>query len=199
MRDVRRFTSASAALLDRMIDGYGRRSETNMRAAGVARDATDEPGAITPSTRSASRSESWDPRSVAGTPPGHARRGSRIAELALRNRLPSICPFSTYPAAGGLMAYGPDFPAMWRQTAGYVDRILKRSQDRRSARRAPREVRAHCQPQDDEGAGADDAAAGADARRSCHRMIIHGHSPCRRCRHENPAAQTSCGSTPRQT
>ena len=35
MRDVRRFTSASAALLHRMIDGYGRRSETNMRAGGV--------------------------------------------------------------------------------------------------------------------------------------------------------------------
>jgi len=49
----------------------------------------------------------------------------RIAELARRNHLPSISPFSTYPASGGLMAYGPDFPAIWRQAAGYVDRILK--------------------------------------------------------------------------
>jgi putative ABC transport system substrate-binding protein len=49
----------------------------------------------------------------------------RIAELARTSRLPSISPFSTYPAAGGLMAYGPDFPAIWRQAAGYVDRILK--------------------------------------------------------------------------
>jgi len=50
---------------------------------------------------------------------------SRVAELARQNRLPSICPFSTYPASGGLLAYGPDFPTMWRQTASYVNRILK--------------------------------------------------------------------------
>ena len=49
----------------------------------------------------------------------------RIAELARRNRLPSISPFSTYPASGGLMAYGPNFLSIWRQAAGYVDRILK--------------------------------------------------------------------------
>jgi putative ABC transport system substrate-binding protein len=49
----------------------------------------------------------------------------RIAELVRQRRLPSICPFSTYPASGGLIAYGPDFLALWRQTASYVDRILK--------------------------------------------------------------------------
>jgi putative ABC transport system substrate-binding protein len=49
----------------------------------------------------------------------------RIAELARRSRLPSMSPFSTYPEAGGLMTYGPSFPALWRQTASYVDRILK--------------------------------------------------------------------------
>src|SRR5262249_43068615 len=50
---------------------------------------------------------------------------TRIAELALLHRLPSICGFSTYAERGGLAAYGPDFPAMWRQTAVYVDRILR--------------------------------------------------------------------------
>jgi putative tryptophan/tyrosine transport system substrate-binding protein len=50
---------------------------------------------------------------------------ARIAELALQSRTPSISPFSVYPAAGGLMAYGPDFPAMWGQLVGYIDRILK--------------------------------------------------------------------------
>lgn len=49
----------------------------------------------------------------------------RIAELALQSRLPSISPFSPYPSSGGLMAYGPDFPAMWRQLASYVDRVLR--------------------------------------------------------------------------
>jgi len=53
---------------------------------------------------------------------------SRLADLARQHRLPSISPFSTYPASGGLLAYGPDFPTMWRQTADYVDRILKGAQ-----------------------------------------------------------------------
>jgi putative ABC transport system substrate-binding protein len=49
----------------------------------------------------------------------------RVAELAVQNRLPSIRLFSPYPQAGGLMAYGPDFPAMWRQLADYVNRVLR--------------------------------------------------------------------------
>lgn len=49
----------------------------------------------------------------------------RIAELTQQARLPAISPFSTFPGFGGLMAYGPDFPAMWRQIGGYVDRVLK--------------------------------------------------------------------------
>ena len=49
----------------------------------------------------------------------------RIAELAVLSRVPSISLFSPYPQAGGLMAYGPDFLAMWRQLAGYVNRVLR--------------------------------------------------------------------------
>lgn len=50
---------------------------------------------------------------------------ARIAELLRQARLPSISPFSVYPSSGGLIAYGPDFPAMWRQLGGYVERVLK--------------------------------------------------------------------------
>jgi putative ABC transport system substrate-binding protein len=49
----------------------------------------------------------------------------RIAELARDHRLPSVCLFSNYADAGGLLSYGPDFSSMYRQLAGYVDRILK--------------------------------------------------------------------------
>jgi putative ABC transport system substrate-binding protein len=49
----------------------------------------------------------------------------RIAELTLQARLPTISPFSTFPGFGGLMAYGPDFAAMWRQIGDYVDRVLR--------------------------------------------------------------------------
>ncbi len=59
------------------------------------------------------------------TSPAIFQAQPRIAELAQQKRLPSISPFSTYPTSGGLMAYGPSFPALWRQAAGYVDRILK--------------------------------------------------------------------------
>ena len=54
-----------------------------------------------------------------------SRTQGRIAELALLNRLPSMCGFSTFPSFGGLMAYGSNFDGTIRQAVGYVDRILK--------------------------------------------------------------------------
>jgi putative ABC transport system substrate-binding protein len=49
---------------------------------------------------------------------------ARVAELATRHRIPSIG-FGEYCEAGGLMAYGVDFPHIWRQSATLVDKILK--------------------------------------------------------------------------
>ena len=48
-----------------------------------------------------------------------------IAGLALERRLPAIFWASHFPEAGGLMAYGPDLPAMWRRAGALVGRILK--------------------------------------------------------------------------
>ena len=48
-----------------------------------------------------------------------------IAELALQHRLPGVFTLREYAAAGGLMSYGPDFWAIWRQLAQQVDRILR--------------------------------------------------------------------------
>lgn len=48
------------------------------------------------------------------------------AKLALKYRLAS-CGFPESAMAGGLLAYGIDFPEMWRHTATFVDRILKGS------------------------------------------------------------------------
>ena len=51
---------------------------------------------------------------------------SQIAELALKNRLPSIIiGFREYAEAGGLMAYGVNLSDIWRSAADYVDKILK--------------------------------------------------------------------------
>jgi putative tryptophan/tyrosine transport system substrate-binding protein len=48
-----------------------------------------------------------------------------IIALAERLRLPAIYPYSFYAGDGGLIAYGPDMGAQYRDAAGYVDRILK--------------------------------------------------------------------------
>ena len=49
----------------------------------------------------------------------------RIADLAAKNRLPSIFQLSEFADAGGLLAYGPDRSDMFRRAATYVDKILK--------------------------------------------------------------------------
>ena len=48
-----------------------------------------------------------------------------IITLAARHKLPAVYFDRTFVAAGGLMSYGPDLVAQFRQAAGYVDRILK--------------------------------------------------------------------------
>jgi ABC-type uncharacterized transport system substrate-binding protein len=48
----------------------------------------------------------------------------RVAELALRHRLPGVG-FTEYAKAGGLLAYGVDFPQVWRQSMVLVDKIFK--------------------------------------------------------------------------
>jgi putative ABC transport system substrate-binding protein len=49
----------------------------------------------------------------------------RINTLALGMRLPTMHVFRENVEAGGLMSYGPNFPALFRRAAGYVDRVLR--------------------------------------------------------------------------
>jgi len=49
----------------------------------------------------------------------------RIAELALRNRLPSIYHWKEYVEDGGLMSYGANLADLTRRAARYMDKILK--------------------------------------------------------------------------
>jgi putative ABC transport system substrate-binding protein len=48
-----------------------------------------------------------------------------IITLAARHKLPAVYYERFFVAAGGLISYGPDQTDMYRQAAGYVDRILK--------------------------------------------------------------------------
>jgi putative ABC transport system substrate-binding protein len=50
---------------------------------------------------------------------------ARVAEVAARHRMPLMTAFREFTQAGGLMSYGPNFPAIYRRAAYYVDRILK--------------------------------------------------------------------------
>jgi putative ABC transport system substrate-binding protein len=50
----------------------------------------------------------------------------RIADLAIKHRLPLVAPFREMAEAGGLMAYGPNIVELWGDRVPiYVDRILK--------------------------------------------------------------------------
>jgi putative ABC transport system substrate-binding protein len=49
----------------------------------------------------------------------------KIAQLAANNRLPAISVYRPFAVAGGLLSYGPDTADIFRQSASYVDRILR--------------------------------------------------------------------------
>jgi putative tryptophan/tyrosine transport system substrate-binding protein len=51
----------------------------------------------------------------------------RLVEFAARHRWPAMFYNREFVEAGGLMAYGPNFPVSFRRAAYYVDRILKGS------------------------------------------------------------------------
>ena len=50
---------------------------------------------------------------------------TRIITLALGARLPTIFNTRDHVQAGGLMSYGPNYPAQFRHTADLVDKILR--------------------------------------------------------------------------
>src|SRR5262249_50726993 len=55
----------------------------------------------------------------------HLFHRSRIAYLALTNRLAAISSFRQFADVGGLLTYGPNAREILTRAAGYVDRILK--------------------------------------------------------------------------
>jgi putative ABC transport system substrate-binding protein len=53
------------------------------------------------------------------------RHRDLIIALAARHKLPAIYAGRWFVTDGGLLSYGPDYVAQFRQAAGYVDRVLK--------------------------------------------------------------------------
>ena len=54
-----------------------------------------------------------------------AANRTRIITLALGARLPTIFNNRDFVQAGALMSYGPNFPALFRRAAEFVDKILR--------------------------------------------------------------------------
>jgi putative tryptophan/tyrosine transport system substrate-binding protein len=50
---------------------------------------------------------------------------AQVSALLARHRVPAVSIYSAFTAAGGLVSYGPDRDVLFRQSASYVDRILR--------------------------------------------------------------------------
>jgi putative ABC transport system substrate-binding protein len=55
----------------------------------------------------------------------NAENRELIIALVGRYNLPTMYYAANYARSGGLISYGPDFVELFRQAAGYIDRILK--------------------------------------------------------------------------
>lgn len=62
--------------------------------------------------------------------PLFSREGARLAALAVQHGLPTAYGPREYVDTGGLIGYGPNRREMFRQVAGYVDRILRGARPR---------------------------------------------------------------------
>lgn len=57
--------------------------------------------------------------------PEYDSQQPRMAQFALRHRLPAVYSKTVFAEAGGLLSYGADFPDLFRRAAVYVDRLLR--------------------------------------------------------------------------
>jgi putative ABC transport system substrate-binding protein len=62
---------------------------------------------------------------VLASPMSYSDRGMRLAQLALRHRLPGMFGFKENAEAGGLMSYSADILDLYRRSAIYIDKILR--------------------------------------------------------------------------
>ena len=100
-------------------------TETGARALGIQlqllriEGPTDLDGAFQAATRGRAGAVILLPH------PFFRVHAARVAELALRHRLPTMAEYADQVEAGGLMSYGASGTDLWRRAATYVDKILK--------------------------------------------------------------------------
>ncbi len=101
-----------------------RQAEATARALGLEVEileirAADDFGPVFASVKGR-----YDAIYVVGDPLVNTNR-LRIGALALAARVPTIYGLREFVEAGGLMSYGPNFKALFRRAAEYVDKILR--------------------------------------------------------------------------
>ncbi len=127
LKEIKPVLSRVAVLGDsRVNELQSRATEAAARGAGLTiqafsvRDIGEVPGAIAEAARQRAGAL------VVLTSPLVFNNLGRIADAAVKHRLPAICPFApAFADAGGLIAYGPDITDLFRRAAGYVARILR--------------------------------------------------------------------------
>ena len=92
---------------------------------GIALDRVElrEPQDIEPAIREVAREPGAS--LVAASDPFLVQNRKSVVAAALAARLPLISIFRVYAEDGALMAYGPDTGTIYRDSASYVDRILR--------------------------------------------------------------------------
>ena len=100
------------------LDEAGRTLGVQLQAVG-ARTGADLEGAFSAMARAHAQAVL-----VLASPVFLAER-QRVAELAIKHRLPTVFGLKEAVEAGGLMSYGADYADLFRRAAIYVDKILK--------------------------------------------------------------------------
>jgi putative tryptophan/tyrosine transport system substrate-binding protein len=62
---------------------------------------------------------------VIASPINYGGNASRLIQLTLKHKLPTMFGYKEHVEAGGLMCYAPDVLDLYRRSAGYIDKILK--------------------------------------------------------------------------
>jgi putative ABC transport system substrate-binding protein len=124
LRDYARFgllLAHDGRLGDRQIipvEEAGRTLRVQVQAVG-ARTAAELEGAFAAMARARAQAVL-----VLGNPLFFAER-QRVAELAIKHRLPTMSNLKDVVEAGGLMSYSPNWDDLYRRGAVYVDKILR--------------------------------------------------------------------------
>jgi putative ABC transport system substrate-binding protein len=100
------------------VEKAGRTLQVQVQAVGV-RTAAELEGAFAAMVRARAPAVL-----VLGNPLFLAER-QRVAELAIKHRLPTMSNLEDIVEAGGLMSYSPNFDDLYRRGAVYVDKILR--------------------------------------------------------------------------